>query len=687
MNLSTYPRLGWAFSWGGVRADRWRALLISAAAALIVVICCGAASAWSMAARINERVSARNFAPARDDDVIAYERALMYDELPSGEQVLVAWWRPMPGAPPLPGVPTGAHAGWFVSPALASRLASDSLLASRYPDAEALGSAGVGRADELVAYRLLEDRHIRLPEQLTATPFEFLGDSAELEVVPIALVAITFIGVPAFGLLAGVLAVGGRRRQYRSNVLWFLGVSPRTTARLRFADGSLAALPGAALAAAAWILVAPRLTAVPVVGRPCLEGDLAIGPGMAATLALAITACTGLVASHSPFAREATRPSPVQPRTPPLRPATMSAAGVALMGLSVVAGGSAQPRVFLLGVLLTVTGMPLMIPMVLHRLGEWLACGIGDQSVAALLTGRSLSYGAVAAARSVGVLAAVAALAPVTSSWIGVARDVDRPHLRTALIPVTGLDDVSRTALADRLGLPSLALSAEPDEHGRFIAVGDCHSLAAAAREIACTRDGQLAENVPGIPPASVITMVGEPPDGFVAGSTHFPIVPGSTADHAIRAAVLNGSAPGVTIGSTAHPRESPLVAWILGAAGAAGALLAAALAVHLINHAHSTALSRQRLGAVGASHRLARRTATQEAGLHVLAAGLLGLLTGVVVAATFDLLEPAAAFPWGTAALLCCAVTGASASTAMTAWFTTPEPSEIWVERNHTGW
>lgn len=684
MRLILLCRLGWAAGWGGGRQERWRASVIAAAAAVVVTVACGATSAWLMSQRINERVGARNFAPATGTDDVVYERHVMYDQLPSGESVLVAWWRLAPGAPPLPGVPPDAKSGWFVSPELATRLAADPAIAQRYPNATVLDVEGVGSAEELVAYRLVSDTDVEMTEKMTATPYDYLGDNAELELLPVVLAAVGLVGIPGVGMLSGALSISTRHRHRRTSLLRFLGASNRTTATLRFVEAVAAAAPGALAASIVWTIASPRMTRVAVVGRRCLVGDLAIGWGRAAAIAVVVLATTGMAAVASRGGRAGNRPAALVPQQPHRGRIVPLSAGLAVLALSATAaGGSTQPKLFLVGVVIVLAGLPFALPLVTYRLGELLATTWGRHDAVALLTGRSLSLQAHNSASSVGALLAITALAPISASWVGVARDIDPRPDGASFYSVSGLNPGQAGDLADTYGVPILTLAAEPDDNGRFPAVGDCDDLAQGLGGIAC-RDGQFSGPVPGLP---LVELFAAPPSGFTPGVTLFLIAPGSRADNALRSLALNAPQPGINVNGGAGKLESPLVAWILGAARIALAMAGFAVAAHLMAQGQRTAKSRDRLGAAGATHGVVRRIAAREAGCTIAAAGITGLLAGIAIAANFDFLEPSARFPWAAIAMAAVAITVLVALTIAAAWTSAPDPAQLWSERNHTGW
>lgn len=686
MRLTLLARLAWASGWGGGRRERGRAALVAVATSLVTVVACGTVSAWMMSQRINERVEARNFAPAEAEQTAAFERHVMYDQLPSGDGVLVAWWRRLPGAPPIPGVAPEATTGWFVSPALAARAAADPTIASRYPNANQIEPAGVGRADELVAYRLVDDAAIELPERMTATPFEYLGENAELELLPVVLAALALIGIPGVGLLSGALSVATRDRHRRTSLLSVLGAPAATTTSLRGLEAAFAAVPGAVVAAVAWALLSGELTAVPVIGRPCLAGDLALPAPWAISVTAFVVLVAAAVAMVSRSARGSTRPSAVAPTAPAARRLIVAVAGIVIVALSAtIAKGSTQPKLFLAGIVVTLIGLPLALPNVIYRLGNYVSSAAQGSRAVLLLTGRSMALRAVTSARSLGVLLAVAALAPVAASWVGVARDIEPRRETATLYRATGLSADEAQEFASTHGLAMLTINAEPDDDtGRFVAVGDCELLADALPDLTCTAAGELVGRLGGLPP---IELQPAPPPGFTPGATSFVITPGSPAENALRTLAVNADRPGINVSGGDRQRESPLVDWILGASRIAVGMASLALAIHLAAQAHRTAVSRSRLGATGASHGFIRRISAQEAGLTVLAAGAVGLAAGVAIAVNFVILEPAARLPWAALALAALAIAALVALASTTAWIASPDPTELWSERNHTGW
>jgi hypothetical protein len=675
-------RIALAASWRGGRVDRRRAALLAGAAAIVTVVLCGCASAWLLSTRVEDRASARGFVHAADGQPADLERAVFFDEALDGRQIYVYWWRVLDPSVSIPGVGSdpGAATGWWVTPELAARLRDDPSLADRFPSARVLAEEGVAHRAELMAYRFVGPEVPLSDRFVVGDDAEWIGDGAEaVDLYPIAVATLLLVGVPGLGLLTAAISPLAASLERRWLLLRALGAPARTRFAVVALQAALAAGPGAAAGGLVWWLGAPRLRAVPFVGKPVFGGDLALPLAWAIPAALVVTLVAVLVAAVRTRGADGPRPGDLTPRRPSFVRVLPLVGGIALTCVGAAVPGSLGARVFLAGVLASTVGSVVGLPYLLDRVGTRLAAG---ERVTTLLVGRRLRWSAVASARSLIAVGTLAALLPVVGAWVAVARDVDevdRPA--SGAVVVNGeLPAADVEVLAARTGsIPvELATQVLPDGQPRPLVVGDCEALRASIPIDRCGPEGfAVANDVFGGSGPPVLEGVAELPPGLSVDAVAFVTDDVPAVDAALRAHVLNGTRPNLNVQTPGHAvfHESPLVAWILGAAALAGVLGAVALTLHLAGQAARTARTRRRLLALGTDEAVLRRIAGTEAGLVV---GLVGLGCGTVGAITSWLYvqaDPTAAVPATVLALVLLGVLTASAVAGSAAALTAAPP------------
>lgn len=676
MNHRYLLRLAWRSSWGSPTKTRFKPLLATIVIGLVSFVSGGVASAWQMSNRINDRVEARNFRPVAEGVAPSYERAVQFDQLPSGRSVLVVWWRIRPGAPSLPGLSPNTRPGWFLSPGLMAEIANDPTLAYRFPEADTLRDAGVGRADELVAYRLVDDEVATLPEQLSAARYEYLGDRADLEWFPVVLATVLSIILPGLLAVIAVFAVTWSEKSQRNRALVTLGVSEAGILRLALADGIVMALPGACVGAFSWYLIAPHLRTVPLVGTPVLPFDLSL-PWYLSVGTIVGTVVLAVIAS---FLLQRPRPrKTVSSFSRPIWKPYLFLIGLGLVvGAVLASSGALRPRLFIGGVLVTTVGLIRNLPTLLHDLG--MAMVRFRSSTVALLGGRSLAMHATVTAKSLGAVVLLGALIPLAMAWVAVARQQDEPTEQNRMLSVYGLASDAALEVGEYYQSPVVLLEREPRDDGALHGYGACRDIHVIEPSASCL-DGVVSGLRPGPP---IVLDLSRPPDHPEA---IFPSRTGSNLEAEIRSLAVNAASPDWRVSSGNYPQESSLVPWILGAAQITSVFVSVALLAALIGRAHVTAIGRSRLGAVGASRLLVQRVSAEEAALSVAAAAATGLMLGVILATGFSVIEPTAMMPWSIVGLGVMVAAVASFIAALVAWATTLDPALVWTDRNHTGW
>lgn len=667
-------RLALTTTWMGGRAERRRGLLTAAAAAIVAALALVGTSAMLFSHRVAERAEARAAAPADDDHPAQLALAALFDEAPDGEQIYLYWWQYLEPTARIPGIGGQPEPdSWFVSPALLERIEADASLRARFPDAVVVERDGVGNPEELVAHRIV-GAEVTLPEQVTfASTDGWFGLTADLAWQQVAGLGLLLVLIPGGGLLVAVGSVSRLALERRLNLLRALGAGPSTCRWLTALEALVAALPGAVLAAATWLVVSPRLDTVPFVGRRALAGDLALGP------VGTIVACTGvlvlLVALTMARVDQGSTTRPSQPKAEPASPARLLPL-VLGMGLGVagaVFGGRDGPKLFVTGVLLASVAVTWAMPVLLDALGQIFARG---RALVTLLAGRRLSYAAVTSSRSLLGFAAVMVLLPVTAAWHAVVSRVDPPNATpTQAVELRG---VLTQPLADQLEeqLRVVRIDVVTDQtSGRDVLVGECAAIAAVVELETCSSEafvpGEAARPNFGFYADSPGSAV--PPAGSVLAGHLFVSEDWHDTEQALRRIVTDSTNPTATVGTPARSQQvrSPIVDWIIATAAVAGTLGGLALLCLLVSHASRTSRSRHRLRALGAAHHQVGRIAGLEAGLLIASVGATALALGSFASGLFLQIEPAASLPIVAIVALAAAVVMATAFGAIGAALT----------------
>lgn len=643
--------------------------MVAGAAAVVAVVVAGCASAWSLSQRVDRRATARAFAAVAPGEAVAFERSALFDETAEGDQVYVYWWRVVDAEAAVPGVDDPAVGDWFVSPALADRIAGDPVLADRYPGARRIGPEGIAHPRELLAYRFVGP-DVPLSERLADRPGrDWIGDGGEaVDAYPIAVAAVALVGVPGLGLLVAAMAPSAGALARRLRLLTALGASPSTRRRLVVTHAALCAGPGALGGAVAWYVVAPELTTVPLVGRAVFAADLRLPAATVVAVACGVTALVAAVAAIRPRRLAGNRPGDELPGRPSAARALPLVASLVVMLAGVVVPGRPGAKLFLAGVVASAVGAVIALPYLLFHAGERLAAGAG---VLRLLVGRRLQWNAVASARSLLTIGGLAVLVPLTAAWVAVARDVDPPPATSeyAVEVRGGLAPGERAALVERTGAVPVDVVTRAGQDGTEEAflVGDCGALADHVELNRCGPGGFDVAPGAGASLGGYTTLPGTPtpPSGTELRATLFVSDEPAAVERALRSLVVNGSDPGrqVAVPGRQVFHESPLVSWILGAGRLAAIVGGLALVLHLAGHAARLARSRSRLLALGADQPVVRRLAGAEAAIPVAITGVGGVLVGLVASWLFVQMNGAADIPYVAIALVVAATAAVAAA------------------------
>ena len=323
----------------------------------------------------------------------------------------------------IPGVAPDAETGdWFVSPELARRIEHEPLLEDRFPNARTIGDEGVGSADELVAYRLV-DPEVELSGRLVdVAGTDWIGWNAGIGGSVVALAGAGLVVVLGIGFLRaalGPISVGLARRL---SLLAALGATRPSLWMFSTASGAIVSVPAAAVSAAAWYLIAPGLESVPLVGQRVLKGDLQIPLLLSIVVALGIVALTAAAALTRPDQHIGSRPASRVPSPPALWRVIPLLGSLAVIVYSTAQSGAGAVRLLLTGLIAACLSVTFALPVLIWLLGQALAKG---KSTLSLLVGRTLSSNAANSSRPLLALTAVAVLVPPCASFIATARAGD----------------------------------------------------------------------------------------------------------------------------------------------------------------------------------------------------------------------------------------------------------------------
>ncbi|WP_419919522.1 hypothetical protein [Candidatus Poriferisocius sp.] len=456
-------------------------------------------------------------------------------------------------------------------------------------------------------------------------------------------------------------------------MLHILGAPRLTLARLSVLSTVVVALPAAAIAAAVWYWVAPKLTTVPLVGERVFAGDLAVPLWVVALTAVVVTALAGLLGLRHLASRVGSRPTSRIPHSPALWRALPLVGSIGLIGYSITESGEAAIRLLLTGLLAASLSVTFALPVIINHLGAAIANGA---SPLATLVGRRLSWNSANSARSLMALAGVAVLIPVAASYIAVARqgDDEPPEATVAAIRVNGyLDESELQQLETEAGGDFVDLYVTPPIGNAVPTqtwVGDCTSLGRYVKLERCGPDG--------------ITVAPEAAGAFArhgSGDTTPPpaarpearlfITPNELeAERIIRKFVVNSARPGLSVRSLADDvqKEDRAVPWIIAGFQIAGVGAFVALLLSVATNASQSARTRLRLIALGARLATIRRLAAAESFAVVSIVGLGGTAVGTIGAVAYALVDGSVSPNYAPSIVIATATIAAAALAALAA-------------------
>ncbi len=628
-----------------------------------------------MAHNVNERANTRSAQPALAGEPADFSRGGAYDSI-RGEQIYVYYWRVETPGLTVPGVPTDAQIGdWFVSPELMRRIRVEPQLLDRFPAARQITDAGVGSADELVAYRLVGP-DADLTHRLRDEPgLSWIGLNAGVKTSEVAAGGAVIVLVIGSGLLLAALGPATVGLNRRLALLRALGASGRSVWMVGATSAAVAAMPGTLASALAWYVIAPRLESIPLVGQRILPGDLEIPALLSVSAAVAVTLLVATLGTTRVRQPDGSRPASRIP-TPPSRwrlaPATAST--LAIVSATVVSG-ELSVGLLLMGALGASISVILATPVLMHRLGVALARA---GSTFFHLAGRNFSWQAGNSSRPLTVLASVAVLVPLAASYITVARerDPEPPPSAVSAIDVNGpLDETEiRMLESEARGVFVDTYRSKPEgtEESTWTWVGDCEKLAPLVSMSSCGSDGIRLD--PSAASAFARFDVGTTasPVGHHVGPRLFVTRDLTHAESVLRTYALNRGRLGLSVNShdDYQMSESRVVPWIMAGIVIGSVTVLLTLMLSVATGASRNAATRQRLLAVGADPRVIRRLAAAESATIVAVVGLSGVSLGTVGAVAYaavDGLHTTYLWPSGVLTAAVLAAAGLAAATSAT--------------------
>ncbi len=436
---------------------RWRRVAVPVSAALFMSLCLIACSVLTLVEHEGQRGAARmaviSPTSSPNDLFVRFDADTWRDH-----RIEVLWLEPA-GAGRHPALPPGMRrlptpGQSVVSPELARMARRHPELAARYPDRIVLGEKGVRAGDELIVYRKPpagrriggEDEAVRRESGRfvgagpVARVARFDGSIALFEAdepVDQAPVWVRLVSVVGMLVIPGVLVLSvgifsaSRLRDRRFHLLQALGVSRRTLCRLAALEALVLATPGFVACAVVWLVVAPRLTFLPLVGRGIVGGDVALSWAALALVILGAVCLCGLLAAVRALPRRrpvSPRPVGTGPRLSRVAAAPLFLSALAFAAAALVSGGGTSD-LRLIGMVLAVAGTPLVVPGVLRAAG----IGLGRQpKVATSLAGRGMEWTPQASARPFLGLAGLVVLVLIGAGYVTLGRDLEAAPTRTS---------------------------------------------------------------------------------------------------------------------------------------------------------------------------------------------------------------------------------------------------------------
>lgn len=702
----TVVRLALGLAFSSAPEHRWRRVAVLVSTAVFMVLLLAAISTMSMAVRQNDRNAAR--LPGISSTIAPTD---MFFRLGGdnwhGRPIALAWVEPTtsthtPEVPP--GMRTFPEPGQaVVSPALAELINTHPSLGARYPNHDVLDDEGVNSGGELLAY-VRPSRGRAIGEEDAAVHkvgARWVGSGPVVRVsgfggasglgladnTPFWAVsqAVTgFLIVPALIVLIVGASAASRLRDHRFQVLRSLGSPASHTRRIATVETLALAVPSFVGVTLAWAVVAPHVNVVPLVNYRLVRGDAAIPWWLlltAAVIAMGVCVLVSVALSAVRGSGRASRPTTTKTTASSWAVLPMMLAGIAFVAARGF-GGELASELNAVGVLLAVSGSPLLLPGLLAGAG---ASFSRFRSVPFSLTGSTLQWDPLRMARPFMGLGALLMLALVGAGYTSLAAYTEEPNpgvatsfvtvewhaprsgdtrrfdnaLETGLvIPFEAPKDHHDVILDNRAGEPDhkeAGGAASHDAHRSVLVGATCTQIAASVLPGITCSASSLRHLPPGAEPR-LKALLGVESDMSVHLAARSDVRPGSavvvgstpveTLDERTRnAALATLPAPFVNSSINLRSQPSPLVAWI--AAGSSTAIVALSIAclLALVDRLLATRRQHRRLVNIGMPPSTLRLFAALLFALPYLVMVAFAFTTGLAICLT--MVSGSAPVPW----------------------------------------
>ncbi len=508
-----------------------------------------------------ERIQARQPVFVRTDSTAVgrwYERVDQTD----GRQFSVVFLSPgRPGAHPPPGIPSWPGPGEvFLSPALLNQPEAAELRSRYGRFIGPIARSGLADPGELLAYVGPRDPTAALAPRAQGdqvygfggprrSPESFASQQTDVGRNDVYWILMCLVGLPALVFAIVAARSGAERRDRRVALLEALGAPRRALAWLLIGESAGAIAVGVGVATAALFAATLRDLRLPVAGYVIAAADLArLRPGLVgAAVAVAVGMLLLVVGLHGRSRpRLTTRPRGSGAPLPGWR-LTVFGVGVVLSVTGALIGHSLGERVFLLGLLATLTGTPLVAGRISALLGSLIArWGARRGRVAAIVGGRWLAARPATIARvssalviGLGLLLQVQLRNTTYSTDESAARAVYQqigPSLLT--VQTRGIDQRSATGFQADLGPGQHVLVIDQPADGPTVVTAPCAVLRGLDRLTRCPSEATPAEVV--YPRTSVRALALRFWSGLLAPDSLIKGAPAKTSATTVGLLVLN---------------------------------------------------------------------------------------------------------------------------------------------------
>lgn len=262
----------------------WRLTAVAVAAFYAMLLALGALSVFLLLEREHARVESRMPLVAGPEDsprTLLIERDDSWD----GNQFPVFWIEPVAAVQPAlpPGLSRMLEPGESaVSPRLDDLARKHPELDARYPRRIVLDNVGLQNPRELIAYYRSERPLGDSPMILRVAAFgigpaELRGPVGQADAphgAPVVSALLALVVVPGLVVVACGLGAQSSAREYRFQVLQWIGAPVSMLSSISAMEVAFVAVPLAVILGFGWYGLSGSLDAIPILNRPVIRGDL-----------------------------------------------------------------------------------------------------------------------------------------------------------------------------------------------------------------------------------------------------------------------------------------------------------------------------------------------------------------------------------------------------------------------------